>query len=367
MRSDTSGQVLSSQTATSNLSAATTTHAQDEGVSLNSLTPRRVNEVLDRIKQATEQLRQREGPEESRRAFAMLRGYLGAADRETAFAAVGEFLDSNADAPSGLEFSIGPDGFLAEASSLRVFLLDNLARVDRGGAAAHAEKILVSKDSPDEWAVALRNYALGRTDANARSFLREKWREMVLYETWQREPSIGFLQAFDVAVYLGGTELMPLLTDLVRRMERPAVAHAAFLSLDRLIIQAPADSLSQLLGNLDSLQGREATRASFFARADVSDPRQKKILEEYLLSPQIGGSELNAFAGLYPHASYMVSFNLLSQATTPDHAAIVHLDRESLRVVQEWLADPQFEQLAPHLQGIKSRLETFIQAAPKPP
>src|SRR5262249_19305615 len=150
-------------------------------------------------------------------------------------AAIRQFLDSGADAPTRQGFKIGAKGMLTEAPTLRVFLLDYLAQLDPGAAAAYAQTILQTKSSADEWAVALRNYALANPTPEAKRFLQEKARDMMLYEPWQKDPSVGYLEAFDVAVYAGGPDFAPTLADLVRQKENRAVAHAAYLALDRMV------------------------------------------------------------------------------------------------------------------------------------
>ena len=190
---------------------------------------------------------------------------------------------------------------------------------------------------------------------------------MVGHEAWRKDPSTGFLEAFDVAVHLGGTNLMPTLTELVRQPDNRAVSHAAYLALDRLTISDPVSTLNNLLGQPDALNGREVTRANLFARADVSNPQQKAILENYLLSLAPGPAELQAFAGLYPNANYMISDNLLTRVATPDRDWQVRHDREALKVIESWQADPRFDKLRPQLQEIKSRLSRFVQQAQPAP
>jgi hypothetical protein len=184
---------------------------------------------------------------------------------------------------------------------------------------------------------------------------------MLQYEPWQQNPSTGFLEAFDTAVYLGGTSLMPTLTDLVRQQDNPAVAHASYLALDRLVINNPTATLTALLADPASMQGRELTRANYFARANVGDPQQLQVVENYLLNPQISPAEIDTFTGLFPNANYMISQNLLTQTQTPDSAALVSRDAESLRVVQQWLADPRFASLRPSLEKTEVRLAGYVQ------
>jgi len=297
----------------------------------------------------------------ARQLLAELRAELAAMPTNEAVAAIKQFLDSKADASTHLGFKVARNGLLDDAPTLRTFLLDELARLDPAAAADYSKVILASKDSPDEWAVALRNLARGDTSADGRVLLEQKTTEMLQYEPWQQNPSTGFLEAFDTAVYLGGTSLLPTLTDLVRKQDNPAVAHASFLALDRLVINNPTTTLTALLADPGSMQGRETTRADYFARADVRDPQQKQVLENYLFNPKTTSAEIDAFAGIFPNANYMISPNLLTQPQTPDRAALVNRDAESLLAVRGWITDPRFAQLLPSLLKAQARLAGFVQ------
>jgi hypothetical protein len=272
-----------------------------------------------------------------------------------------QYLDSKSDAPTHLGFKLAADGSLDEAPTLRTFLLDELTRLNPASAADYATVVLAGMDSADEWAVALRSLALGDASITARTLLRQKTAAMLQYTPWQQNPSTGFLEAFDVAVYLGGTNLLPTLSSLLRQQDNPAVAHAAYLALDRLVISDPAPVLNALAAAPDLLQGRELTRANYFARADVRDPQQRQTLEIYLLDPRIGGAEIAAFAGVYPNVNFMISHNLLTQTPTPGRAALASRDAASLTVANQWLSDPRFANLKPELQIITARLQLFVQ------
>jgi hypothetical protein len=296
-------------------------------------------------------------------ALALIRQALASRSTNDASAAIRRFLDSKADAMLHQGFKIGAKGFLNEAPTLRTFLLDYLGQVDPVAAAEYARVILNSKDSPDEWAVALRNLAAGDPSAAGRALLQQKTGELLQYGPWQQNPATGYLEAFDVAVYLGGTSLVPALTGLVRLQDNPAVAHAAYLALDRLAINEPAALLGALEASPDLMLGREQTRADYFARADVRDPQQRLVLENYLLDPRTSSQELQQFAGLFPNANFMVSQNLLTPTPTPDHAALTSRDAASLQAVQEWLADPRFTNFQRPLLKVKQRLEDFARQA----
>ena len=280
-----------------------------------------------------------------------------------ATAEIRRFLDSKADATTHLGFKLASNGALDEAPTLRTFLLDELGRIDPAAAAEYAKTVLASADSADEWAVALRNLALGDNSADGRALLAQKINELLQNKTWQQNPSAGYLEAFDVTVYLGGTNFLPTLSTLVRSQDNPTVAHAAYLAMDRLVINNPAASLTSLAAVPDMMQGRESTRADYFARADARDPQQRQVLESYLLNPAISDAELQTFAGIYPNANFMISANLLTQSTTPDRATLQSRDAQSLATAQEWLADPRFARVAPELRTVIQRLEGFAAQA----
>src|SRR5437899_3366748 len=174
---------------------------------------------------------------------------------------------------------------------------------------------------------------------------------MISQESWRNSPSAGFLEAFDVIVHTRDTQLAPELAGFVRQQDNPALAHAAYLTLNRLIQAEPPVVLQQLQSQPASMEGREGARADFFARADVHDPQQRTILENYLLDPNRSAAEVQKFAGSYPNANYMVSYNLLTQTVTPTGAELAARDRQSLQVVEERLSDPRFARLVPQLPG----------------
>ena len=197
-----------------------------------------------------------QGRGKAREQLARLRQALAAASTNEASAVIRRFLDSKADALTGQGFKLGGKGQLTEAPTLRTFLLDYLGQIDPAAAAEYARMILASSDSPDEWAVALKNLALGDTTSAGRALLEQKAGELLRNEAWQQEPSTGYLEAFDMAVFLGGTNLVPALAGLVCKQDNPAVAHAAYLALDRLVIADPAALLSALEAAPELMQGR---------------------------------------------------------------------------------------------------------------
>lgn len=301
--------------------------------------------------------------EERNNALALLRSALSSGSTNEISAAIRKLLDAKTDAVTGLGFKLGGGGALLEAPTLRTWLLEELAKLDPAAAAAYARTILNSSASPDEWALALRNLARGDTSAEARALLEAKTNELIRNESWQRDQSVGYLEAFDTAVHLGGTTLLPPLAELVSKKDNQAVAHAAFLTLDRLVINAPAQTLAALNEHPEWMTGREETRANYFARADVGDTVQRQLVEKYLLDPVRSPAELQNFSGVFPNANFMISHNLLTENRTLNGTTLRQRDLAALAVVTQWLSDPGFGKLREQLTQIQRRLKEFTMQA----
>jgi len=313
-------------------------------------------DILTRLKASTD-------PSVNRSLLAELRSLLASLPRDVASREVRSLIESHKDAPTRLDVTVKEGGVLGDASSFRVFLLDYLGQIDRAAAAVVSREILRTPTSPDEWAVSLRNVAWGDDSPDTMLYLRTKAGEMIANMDWRKNPSAGFLEAFDVIVHARGFALAPQLTELVRDHDNRTMAHAAYLTLDRLTIADATEALAPLAAQPELMQGREQTRANFFARLDVGDAPQRALLESYLLDPRRTSQELQTFAGIYPNANYMISNNLLTHAATPAQGELAARDIVALQVVEGWLADPRFAGLQPQLATMRDRLRTFVQQA----
>jgi hypothetical protein len=266
------------------------------------------------------------------------------------------------DAPTRLGFTLSNDGLLTGAPTLRVFLLDLLERLDRDAAADMAKTILATPGSADEWAISLRSLARGRPEET--DLLAWKLRELFHNEAWRTSPSSGWLEAFDVAVYLGGNGFVPDLSELMRPANGLTLNHAAYLALDRLVSREPVKVLADLLETPDLLVGREASRAGMFARAELQDPNQRMLLERYMLDPARTAAELDAFAGVYPNANGFVSANLLTTTSASNLEGSRQHDFVALAVVEGWIGDPRFARVRPQLERMRARLAEFSTRKP---
>jgi len=296
-------------------------------------------------------------PATSRKRLVLLAAQLTALGRERAVAVVREFLATGTDAPTRLEFALGNDGLLTGAPTLRVFLLDLTERLDPAAAVTQARAILATPGSADEWAVAMRS--LAHAAPEARDLLTAKLHELLHNQLWRQSPSTGWLEAFDVAVYLGDVRFVSDLSELMRPANGHVANHAAFLALDRLAARDPARVLSALLDSPETMQEREVARAGMMARVDVQDAAQQALLERYLLDPARSKAELDAFAGVYPNANTFISPNLLTTFPVVPSGTIARHDVVAAAVVTSWLADARFARLRPQLERIHARLIEF--------
>jgi hypothetical protein len=295
-------------------------------------------------------------PASAKAAIAKFRRLIAACPKAEAARAIREFLDTGRNARTGLGFALNADGSLREAPTLRILLLDMLGKLAPDQAAQVAQRILENKTSADEWAISMAIYARSDSSDGARAFLQEKAEEMALYEPWQQNPSSGFLEAFDLFVYTHDTAFVPDLSQMTSNKDNPALAHAAFLALDRLVQSDPIPTLQTLLDEPQLMTGREPTQAAYFARADARDPAQQQLLSQYLLSPNRSLPELERFAGLFPNENFLVSYNLLTQTQPVSNQEVASRYDAAWQLIGQWQSDTQFEALRPQLNQMVSRL-----------
>jgi hypothetical protein len=268
-------------------------------------------------------------------------------------------LESGHDVKTGRQIEIGENGVITGFPSLRTYLLDKLAALDPEAAAAAGHRILRTPTTADEWTVALRNIAAIETSPAAADFLRLKTEELIRHPEWRSHPTVGYLNAFDVLVHTGATASTPLLSELVRQKERKDLAHAAFLTLDRLVLRDPQAMLTLLAADQSLQQSRPEMVAQQFARADLRVAGQREIVRNWLLSPARTANELAAFAAVYPNQNRFVSHHLLSREIPVSGTDLAAHDREVLGIIRGWQADDSFRSVAPYLGTVSARLSEF--------
>jgi hypothetical protein len=301
----------------------------------------------------------------NRRTLAELKAQLFALPPDEAVDVIAAILtDPSQDAATRLPLVIGSDGKLESATRFRVALLDWLGQLDRVKAGEVASAILSRPTDPDEWALCLRNFAWANPGEENFEFLRGKTEELIRRDEWRQKPTAGYLEAFDVLVHTKSVASTPLLATLAADTsdQGMAASHAAFMTLDRLMIARPAEMMEQLLANRDVLAGRGEMVAQMIARADLGNPGEQALVARYLLDPARDAAELDAFAAVFPNANRMVSNNLLTVEVPPSGTARLARDRAALAEIESWIAGEQFAGVRPWLEKIRARLIEFTGA-----
>jgi hypothetical protein len=280
-----------------------------------------------------------------------------------AVANIEAFLNRGEDKETGLDFEIGAGGKLTGSPTLRVFLLDLLLEIDPAAAARISREILSKATTADEWAISLRNVARGEKGSANNEFLRSKAEELITNPEWQADPSVGYLNAFDVLVYTEATDSSPLLSGMIQNKDRRDLAHASFLTLDRLVQRAPVDMLTRLQSDSALQKSRPEMTAQQFARADLRDQKQQELVKRWLLDPTRTPTELRNFAGVYPNNNQMISQNLLTSEERIAGADLGTHDREVLPLIRAWRADPAFAAVSQYLEAMDIRVSGFVESS----
>lgn len=234
-------------------------------------------------------------------------------DPAVVIAQIRAFLATGKDVTTGFSFELGKDGLLERAPTLRLVLLDVLGRLSRKARTADAadvsREILAAKKSSDEWAIALRNMAW--SDPQSGSFLASKFTEMLDDESWRAQPSSGFLEAFDVAVFSKEVSLLEPLNEALRD-PLPDLQRAAAVALDRLAEAAPLEVMQKLNSQPQMFSDYPFLRADWFAKADFRDPAQRAVFEAYLARPDVTVAEKSKALKALASPGQFVSENLIT-------------------------------------------------------
>jgi hypothetical protein len=285
-------------------------------------------------------------------ALEALRNALKSADPKVAMAAIRQFLKTGQDAPTGLGFKVGEGGELAQAPTLRTFLMDQLGTISRDAgtqdAAVEARATLDGQMVPDEWAVAMRNMAWN-DPGGSKTYLAGKVRELLQNSQFQQNPTGGYLEAFDVAAYAGDASLIADLAPLAQTPSK--VQQAALVALERLSAMAPASVASYLNANPNVLADRPMLRADYMGNMDLNDPAQDTQAQAYLQRADVSQAEKEKFLARLATPAGFVSDNLLTPPsiapmTLDEHAAMVN------RAATNWLASGAFPALTAPLQTL---------------
>ena len=180
--------------------------------------------------------------EETLAVLIELRKALASGSRKERAETLLEFLKSGKNASTGLPFHLNNKGFLDHAPTLRVFAYDQLGSLDPNSAREYGYTVLDSKDSGAEWAIALRSIGklMSPREASSNVYFLGKLEDLLGYDPWLEDPSMGFLQSFDAVVFSGNPALAARLAYLINDASTlRAVRYAATLALDRKDPRSP--------------------------------------------------------------------------------------------------------------------------------
>ena len=288
--------------------------------------------------------------------LAAFRRSLLAADPAQAIAAITAFLATGQDANTGERFGVGAGGELAGAPTMRVLLLDLLGRICKksGGpeAAAVARALMDRKTSADEWAIAMRN--VGWSTPGERTYLAGKMREMLRYVSWRRQPTGGFLEAFDIIVFTRDATFTQELNSAATSEDK-ALQRAAAIAMDRLAELSPLDVMNYLNANPGEFSTKPMLRADYFTKADFTQLAQQQAVEKYLERADVEEKEkVKLLNGVAAPGSFSAE-NLL---TTPPAAEDPPEKAAALvKTVGEWVKTNRFPTLLPSLLKLQARLQ----------
>lgn len=306
----------------------------------------------------------------ARSLLGRLRDELHRAPADAAAAAIIQFLDSGADSATGLGFSLAGGGVLNDAPSLRTALLDMLGQLDPNGSVSYARKIFDVSHVADEWALAMRNMGWQNQEGSLNAELRARMGQLLDNQSWLANPSQGFLEAFDVAVHLGGLEDLANMASVMHLQSangqpvENGTTHAAYVALDRIVTRNPAESLTAMANDPQILAWAPEHRGALMARADVTQPAQRSAIEAYLGTLGARPQELDTFTSLFPNRNGLLGNALISTPREePGFEQLLAQDRAALAAVQQWLQSGRFGALETNLRTIESRLTGFIRDA----
>jgi hypothetical protein len=287
-------------------------------------------------------------------------------DAEVA-ATVLEFLQGGQDASTNLPFLVGQDGALQSAPTLRTFLMDLLPQYDPIASLQIAREVMETRTNPDEYAMSLRNLAWNDFEGDTRSELSARFKDMLDMNDWLKQPSTGFLEAFDIGVQLADMNAFREIASVVRLEDvsgnplKNGTDRSAFMALDRIALRNP-DLLGTLMNeDPDFLGYSPNNRASLMSRLDITQESQRETLLKYLTHEATTPSELEYFAEIFPNGNYLQGPRLV---TTDEPALNISerrmADQATFNVLQELI--PTLPEGPPKASAtrIQERLQYFI-------
>lgn len=274
-----------------------------------------------------------------------------------------EYLDSGRDLQTGLRFKVGPNGKLSAAPTLRVQALDWLGEIDPHFAADYSRHIFETSTAPDEWALALRNYGRILEQPSEDAYFTKQVRALLNNKDWQSNPTRGFMEAFDSAVYSAAPDVIEDLLEVCFTSNHKGTVLAATMALDNIAGDDPL-AVARIITQPNSLIEYTPTfRASLMSRLDPLNQEHTVVLENYFLNPAYSPEEMDVFIHSFPNHNDFASHYLLTRQAPRNLYAMAQKDLAALTLVQQWKADPAFANHVDSLLMMEERLGEFVQSA----
>ncbi len=272
------------------------------------------------------------------------------------------FLASGVRVPTGNPFVVGKAGALISAPNLRTLLLDTLDTLNPGQARREARHILESPKDPNDWAISLR--IVSRSAPPADPYLTDRVLQHLQVEAWLAQPVVGYLQAFDAAVYVEASAVTRRLLAIADGDNPVATRYAARLALERKA-EAGFASVGPLIAEPGSLDGEPKLHAALMARADIRSEADRTALETYLEALPGGSAEASAFARSFPNYNQQVSDNLITTDRLTSIEDRMAQDRATLFWIREIRDQPGFADIRKLLETVEQRLVRYLEKPPE--
>ena len=286
--------------------------------------------------------------------------------------ALTQYLDSHDNIDFRSIFSMGRNGRINQAGTLRLYAMDILGVINPKASVNNALSVLKKEQNLAEQAIAIRNLVWADY-LQHQKIIRDRAYKILTDPKVQSSPSNEALNFLDVFVYLKDFEALPLLVSFQRRDADSSLRSGSHLALYKLAQKNPLAVMNFLKGDYSRMSEYPLARADLFAMADISDLEQYNIIESYLLNQSISKEERSHFIGVFPNRNGFVSFNLLTEYDSdfdspskrrelgilpPEEEKIQ--DKAYLEIVTKLVGDPRFLEFKADFQALKEKLESFI-------
>jgi len=258
-----------------------------------------------------------------------------ASNPDAAAAALLEFLRAGEDLSTNLGFVVGEAG-LDEWPTLRAFLLDLLGKIDPEIASRYAlETVIPAKSSTVEYAVSLQILWNHGGAEKPTPELTQAWLGLLKKADWSARPDPAWLESLDFASRIPAVtpEFLKAsaqwLADPENVVERVG---AVDLALERVAVRQPVVVMEALIADPSLLgKGRGVyQRSQIFARANLNDVGQQRLLVAYVNGLDPTSREAELFFDQFPCHNFSVGAGLSGQPQLQSSRDVIESDRAAL-------------------------------------